>query len=67
MKREYVASGRNHATWVDQFREGSSGTWGTSVGPFASRKLAESVARALNEAYEGGREEASADLSEIVE
>lgn len=67
MKREYVASGRNFKTWVDQYREGSSGTWGSSVGPFASRELAESVARALNEAYEAGREEASVDLGETVE
>lgn len=53
MKREYRAQGRYGQTWVDEFREGSSGTWGDSLGPF-TRKVGQSVADKLNEAYDAG-------------
>lgn len=53
--RKYVASGRNGYHAVDQYRPSeSSGTYGNAL-IFRTRKDADKVAAALNEAYEAGR------------
>jgi hypothetical protein len=61
--RTYVASGRNGYWAVDQYRpQRSGGTYGNAL-IFRTRKDADKVAAALNEAYEAGRSDVMAEVT----
>lgn len=62
MKREYVASGRYDYYAVDEHHEGDSGTHGDPL-IFKTRKLANEVAKRLNEAYAAGVKDATDEHS----